>query len=507
MFPTLRAKLTVAFVLVTFMTVFLSGVGMVFMLREREENAARERVGRFSNAVQEQVLIRAGSGWKADALAAFLQQRSEELDLRFLLIDSKGMVIHDTSGKLTDQQADDALRDTDGLSPGGMSGFSFRAWQEGPSRLVVFHPSVPPVRERQFFVQDFQVRIVVPEEDLDRAWEGLLPRLLLSGGLALGAAVGVAYVLSRSITRPVVVVTRASEEMARGRYDQRIPVQGRDEIARLARSFNEMAHQVAHSHQMMRDLNANVAHELRTPLTSIQGYSQALLDGAVRTPEEAEHAARVINEEAERMRRLVDDLLYLSRLESGQLQIERGPVSVPALLQSAAQRVSLHIRDSGRELRVQTAIDIPIISGDEHRLEQVLANLLDNAMRHTPPGGRITVSARWSLDRVTITVHNTGSYISPEHLSRVFERFYQVDASRARDGRPRTGGLGLAIVKEIVAAHGGTITATSDPEAGTEFTVVLPIDSSRAAESGAWMSPVAASSQPGRTTGPRGVSA
>ena len=480
MFPTLRAKLTVAFALVTFLTVFLSALGIVLLLRDREESAARERIGQFGNAVAGEVLSLAGANWRADALSVFLQQRAEELNLRFLLIDRRGLIVTDTAGKLTSQPADDIIRADRGMRRSDLSGFGFATWQEGPVRQMIFFPGVTPASRRQGITPDYQVVMLVPEANISGAWEGLLPRVALSGTIALVAAIGVAYVLSRSITRPVVEVTRASEQMARGRYDQRIPVSGRDEIGRLARVFNKMAHEVARTHQAMRDLNGNVAHELKTPLTSIQGYAQALLDGAVRSPEEAEHAARVIHEEAERMRRLVDDLLYLSRLESGQLQLECAPVHVPTLLQTAAERVAWQAQEGGRELRLLMGIDIPIIQGDARRLEQVLANLLDNALRHTPPGGRITLGARWSLEHVTLSVHNTGSYIPPEHLPRIFERFYQVDPARTREGRLRTSGLGLAIAREIVAAHGGRISAGSDPDTGTEFTVVLSTSVSRA---------------------------
>lgn len=476
MFPTLRAKLVFAFALVTSLTVLLSAVGMMFLLREREISAERERTGQISNSIAEQVRLRAANLWKADALSAFLRDRAQQYNVRFLLIDSKDIIISDTAGKLAGQSADQITRNGGSVGHSTRTGFGFSAWKGE----IVFYPAGAVLVN-----QDYRVLMLVPAADIAGAWRGLLPRVVLSGTTALAVAIGVAYLLARSITRPVVGVTHASEEMARGRYDQHIPDQGQDEIGRLARAFNQMAHQVSRTHQAMRDLNGNVAHELRTPLTSIQGYSQALLDGAVRTPEEAQHAARVINDEAERMRRLVEDLLYLSRLESGQLAIERAPIRVPELLHQAAERIGWQLQDSGRELRVQTAIDVPPIQGDERRLEQVLANLLDNAVRHTPAGGRITLSARWSMGAVTITVHNTGSYIPPEHLGRIFERFYQVDAARSRDGGLRAGGLGLAIAHEIAAAHGGSLTAASDPTAGTEFILVLPTASTQPADNAA----------------------
>lgn len=472
MLQSLRAKLTIAFTLITFLTVLLTTVGVMLLLREREELAARERVGQLGNIVEEQVRLAAGLGWQEDRLAALINQFAEDRELRLLLINGNGDIITDTGGELSGMRAEELTAGSARMRHSALTGFSFITWQD----YVVF---VPAVRGyvRQRVTQDYSVRVLVPEADIAGAWEDLLPRIALSGGVALVGAVAVALLLSRSITRPVVSLTRASEEMAKGHYDQRIEVESRDEIGRLARSFNQMAHEVSRTHQAMRDLNGNVAHELKTPLTSIQGYSQAMLDGLTQSPAEIDHAARVINDEAERMRRLVEDLLYLSRLESGQLQIERQSIDVPSLLKTAVERIEWQAREGGRTLDVRLAIDIPRVLGDIRRLEQVLANLLENALRHTPASGRITLTGEWSREWVRVRVHNSGSYIAPEHLSRIFQRFYQVDPARTRDGHH--GGLGLAIAAEIVAAHGGSLTAASSESAGTEFTMTLPADHAR----------------------------
>jgi signal transduction histidine kinase len=487
MFPSLRAKLIVAFALVTFLTVLLTGIGTTLLLRNREVSAARDRVGQLGNAVAVQVVWILSNNGQPDTLANFLQQRAEELNVRFLLVDTHGLILLDTDGKLTGQPASQIPQARSQTRRPGEPTYGFTTWRG----QYVVSPSVGPVFR---YTPENHVLMLVPESDIAGAWRDILPRLILSGGIAMVAAIGVAYLLARSITRPVTVLTRAAGEMSQGHYDQRISVQGRDEIGRLAGTFNGMASQVARSHRTMQDLIGNVAHELKTPLTSIQGYSQALIDGLTQTPDEQAHAARVINEEADRMRRLVEDLLYLSRLESGQLRIDRAPVRVPALLQTAAERVTWQLRGTTRDLQVHLPVDLPTIQGDERRLEQVLANLLDNAVRYTPDGGRITLGARWTVDGVLITVHNTGSYIAPQQLARIFERFYQVDPARTRDGHH--GGLGLAIAREIVLAHGGTLTATSDPGAGTEFQVVLPAGLARQPDDTAWRPPAARPQSP-----------
>jgi two-component system, OmpR family, sensor kinase len=286
----------------------------------------------------------------------------------------------------------------------------------------------------------------------------------------------VAQFLTRSIARPLVQMTRASEEMARGRYDQSIPVRGRDEVGRLAVAFNDMARQVSASDRTMRDFLANVSHELKTPLTSIQGFSQAMLDGTVLGPDEHQRAAGIINDEANRMRGLVEELLTLSKIESGQIAMGEDPVDLDRLLREAARRAEWQADATGVRVVVESRASA-FVRGDAHWLAQVFSNLLDNALRHTPPGGSVAVRARTRAEpgEVTVAIHNTGSYIPPEDLPRVFERFFQVDRSRA--GRLSGSGLGLAIVREIVQAHGGSVDAASDPASGTTFTVRLPLHS------------------------------
>ena len=214
----------------------------------------------------------------------------------------------------------------------------------------------------------------------------------------------------------------------------------------------------------------NVSHELKTPLTSIQGFSQAMQDGAISSDEDYREAGRIINEESARMRRLIDDLLELSRLESGQEKVLREPVDLEDLLTSCAERFDLQLaeRHTNIKLDLQT---LPLIEGDGRRLEQVFTNLIENAVRHAADGCAITIRAQAQNGRVSVGIHNTGSYIPEDELPRVFERFFQLDRNRSVTGS----GLGLAIVSEVVQAHGGDVRASSDRITGTEFLVTLPL--------------------------------
>src|ERR1700687_6137486 len=301
---------------------------------------------------------------------------------------------------------------------------------------------------------------------------------------ALLVSIGIAGWLASTITRPIGQITRASEEMARGNLDPQLALpETTDEVGRLSTALQTMAHEVARSHRTMRDLMANVSHDLRTPLTSISGFAGALVDGTLTGPESARVAGRIIGEEAERMRRVIEDLLYLGRIESGDASLLRNPVDLAELARAAEARFLFRAQEGGITFEVYAPDPVTIL-GDPHRLGQVLDNLLENAFKYTPPTGRVELSATMPGPRAAapgrgpraprsaiLSVHNTGSYIPPEEAERVFERFYQVDKARAGT---RGSGLGLAIAREIVQAHGGTIDLQSSPQAGTRFIVRIP---------------------------------
>lgn len=303
--------------------------------------------------------------------------------------------------------------------------------------------------------------------------ELMLP-VLGAGAAGLIISLLVAFWLARWIGDPLQRVVVASKQMPSAQMNP-ISLRGPHEVQELMQAFNEMNVRVHTSQESQRDFVANVSHELKTPLTSIQGFSQALLDGMTSTPEAQMQAAQVIYDESGRMHRMVIDLLDLARLDAGTLDLQHSPVDLSALLHNIAEKLAPQARSGNLEIRVETT-DVPMIIGDGDRLAQVFTNLVDNALKFTPAGGVITLRAAPSGSNIQVEVEDTGEGIPPEALSNIFNRFYQADLSRSGGGK-HGAGLGLAIVKEILEAHGGKITVRSELGKGSTFIVYLPLGS------------------------------
>lgn len=224
--------------------------------------------------------------------------------------------------------------------------------------------------------------------------------------------------------------------------------------------------------QMRTEFVSNVTHELRTPLTSIHGFAETLLEGALEDPETARHFVGIIHRESEHLSRLIEDILDLSRIEGGKWKVKREPVHLYRVATEAVGRLTTKAEGLGVDLRMEVPADLPEIEGDSGRLAQVLLNLVDNALKYTPPGGSVTVSAEDVGKFLRVKVADTGTGIPKADLPRVFERFYRVDKARSRS----TGGtgLGLSIVKHIVEAHGGSVGVDSDLGRGATFFFTLP---------------------------------
>ncbi len=298
---------------------------------------------------------------------------------------------------------------------------------------------------------------------------GVRRSLLFGAGIACLVAVVVTLGLSSRIVRPVEQLTVAAWRMEKGDLTARVHVHSKDEIGQLAHAFNAMAESLAQQEQLRRNLVSDVAHELRTPLTNLRGYLEAARDGLLK-PDTA--LVDNLYEETMLLSRLVTDLQDLAQAEAGQLTLIRQPASLAEIVGRAVAVLQPQADAKGLTLRVALPSDLPQVEVDPERIGQVLRNLLHNALAHTPSGGEISIAACVRDQEVVVSVRDTGIGIEPEHLPRVFDRFYRVDKSRSR----QTGGagLGLAIVKQLVVAHGGTVGVESEPGQGSTFTFTLP---------------------------------
>jgi len=277
-------------------------------------------------------------------------------------------------------------------------------------------------------------------------------------------------ILSRTLTRPIRELTEATHAVAEGNLGLQVSVRSKDEMGKLAASFNKMSADLARSTEARKQMTADIAHELRTPLSLILGHAEAVHDGVLPPTKEN---FEIIREEAVRLEQLVDDLRTLSLADAGELSITLQKVS-PQKLLNDLRTTYLHIA-SQKDVIIQldAASDIPMLNIDPGRLTQVLTNVFDNALQHTPEGGQINLSARSVSNGVELSIQDSGPGIEGEDVDRIFERFYRTDSSRHRD--KGGSGLGLAIAKSIILAHNGQIWAESAPGQGLTVIMRLPI--------------------------------
>ena len=292
--------------------------------------------------------------------------------------------------------------------------------------------------------------------------------------IAAPATAGIALILgvflARLITRPLRELTTAAHQIAAGGPGQQVVVRSRDELGDLATQFNHMSADLAHANQLRRQMTADIAHDLRTPLTVISGYLESLRDQVLKpTPERF----ATLYDETQILQRLVDDLHTLSLADAGELPLQRRPVDPLQILAHVAETYGHAAEQAGVSLVTSAAGPLPDANVDYERMSRALGNLVSNALRYTPSGGTICLSADVAAGQLTLKVADTGSGIAAEHLANIFERFYRADTSRQLE----TGGsgLGLAIVRSIVEAHSGTISVASNLGSGTTFTVRLPL--------------------------------
>ena len=463
---TIRSRLWWSYLLVTLSALSIVAV-VLFIYIIQNPSTYRQASARLTVVA---ALLRKNESTLADLSTSEIQTRIERVaqtyDVRILIFNKKRLALVDSqSSQLNSLQmpllprlrASSVIRDQNGQS----WLYILQHLGNGDWLMVaVPRPAVP--------------LLTILSDEL------MLP-ILGAAVVALVISLLVAFWLARWIGEPLQRMVVASRQMPTSTANPLNPT-GPHEVRELALAFNQMNDRVQSSQRSQRDFVANVSHELKTPLTSVQGFAQAILDGTADTPESRQQAARVIYDEAGSMHRMVLNLLDLARLDSGTLVLQRLAVDIPALLQNVAEKFTPQAQAAGVKINAASSPSLPPVTGDGDRLSQVFTNLVDNALKHTPPGGTISLgthladpaSVPGDVSGIQVDVVDSGSGIIPEALPHIFERFYQADPSRP-GGEKHGAGLGLAIVKEIVAAHGGKISVRSAPGTGSTFTVTLPL--------------------------------
>ncbi|MBS3788585.1 HAMP domain-containing protein [Candidatus Bipolaricaulota bacterium] len=292
--------------------------------------------------------------------------------------------------------------------------------------------------------------------------------IIMAAVVSVLAAIALIFYYSRKTLNPIKELTAAAERIKEGHLNQEVKVKTRDEVGTLASAFNSMAQELRKQERLRKNMVSDVAHELRSPLTKSHGYLEAIKEGRMEPDQETIEA---LYRNSKALKKLVDDLNDLTRAEAGQLDLERKPILLQEVTESTRESIQFMLNEKDLKLKVDLPDDV-LVYVDPDRIQQVLRNLLDNAIAYSKQGGTIRTTAKTQEDQVEIRVEDNGEGIPKSDLRHIFDRFYRVDRSRSRE----TGGsgLGLTIAREIIEAHGGKIEAESEKGEGTTLIFTLP---------------------------------
>lgn len=440
----LRFKVLIAMVAVTALgsaiTAVVASRFTADLFRQYSSRPLGRREEPFVRILQQRYNLN-GEWRDVQSLVVDLGQAIEE---RVILAESGGVIIGDSEGKLNGKHLM-----LDDLPP-------------------MFFPITSAQRQLvgKLYIDPFNARDIK-----DNLFLGKINHSFLIGSLiVIGLALMITILITRPIIRPIEQLTEAVQKMEKGDLSVRVNIPSRDETGRLARAFNKMAESMDKLTILRRNMVSDVAHELRTPLTNIRGYLEASRDGLLKPDE---NLVNNLYEEAMLLNRLVDDLQDLALVESGHVTLDLQPVEIQGLIETTIDLYQTQAHALGLSLSAVIEPGLPAAQADSHRLMQVIRNLVNNAMAHTPAGGKITVIAKTGENKtVQLTVEDSGEGIPEDQLDLIFERFYRVDQSRNR----ATGGngLGLSIVKQLVELQGGKVWVESQAGKGSSFHIIIP---------------------------------
>jgi signal transduction histidine kinase len=464
----IQTKLVLAMTAVIVLAILLAGVVFVARTRNDRRDQALNRVVAESPVIYQTAVVAAVRQDVASYYAT-LDQLARQRNVRILLLSTDNVVLHDTSSEAQGRTIALPAAHLDSHNGG------YVAWRPADEGIS---GSVTLITATSFIGDDnrlpFRIVLAVKSDTIASAWFEVLPGLGLAALVAIPIASLAALLFARQIAQPLRKLDAASEAMARGDFDQHVEVSRDDEVGRLARSFTAMAGHIGTRDTQMRRLVANVSHDLKTPMTSITGYAQALTDGTAGAAD-AQRVGEIINEEAQHVNRLLEDLLYLGEIDAGEVITKHEDLPLEAIVGRCVRRIEPAALAKDLAIDVSFAPDAVLRDVDSDKLERAFTNVLDNATKFTPTGGEIKVVGRRENGigpaRVVCTITNSGTSIADADLSRVFDRFFRGDRAR----RTASGsGLGLAITRELVELNRGTIEASNEAGGGVTFKVTLP---------------------------------
>jgi signal transduction histidine kinase len=460
--------------LAAFTVVIIVIIGTVFFFTYRTTSSEISHIGERLQTAQDRRVetelaryYQFAKTW--EGVQPQVMQWSTLYDLRIILTDNTGKVMADSDGLLIGTTYTSKEPGLPVATVTGRTGGFPRTGQEPAAADQTAVPLLGTAPAGTLYITHS------PIPDINRAslqiTYNTIGRFFLWGGLlAIAVAFLFAFFLSRRILAPVKALISATRNFGKGDFSHRVDFKDKGEMGELARSFNTMADNLERNEHLRRNMVADIAHELRTPLSNLRGYLEAIQDGVVRPNKSTVH---FLNEEASSLSRLVEDLQELSLADAGELKLVFQPENISRLVEETVTALQPEAAAKNINISADLPTALPEVNIDSHRIKQVLYNLLDNAVAHTGPEGRISVKAWQETDHIFISVADNGEGIPAEDLPLIFERFYRVDRSRTR----ATGGtgLGLTIVKRLVEAHGGRIDVRSKPGQGTVFTFSLPV--------------------------------
>ena len=447
---TYAARVTLAFALISAMTTLLAFGVLSYVWEQHFQTYTRENVQRIADTTAASISSRYQDGqqWYSGALSPASTVHDLNNSVGVQVIDTAGNVLYDDSNTMDANGVSLAPQDRESLatsfivdSEDNIVG-TVKVWVYGSNTLLT----------------------QADQEFRDKSYQAMV----FSAVLAIAIALFVGVMFARNLVDPINRISRAARAFGKGDLSARTNLEGYDEIARLGKTFDTMAEAVEKDRKLERRLTTDVAHELRTPLMAIQSTVEAIMDGVFEADEER---LDTINSEVQRLSRLVDAILKLSRLENRGVPLREEIVNVGELISGLISTHEAYVHDSGLELYYHADPDV-YVYGDPDLIRQATANLISNAVRYTPEGS-ITVSVKQGELMAAISVADTGIGLSKEEAKMVFSRFWRADAGRNRE----QGGLGvgLSVVKEIVDQHGGWVRVEGEPNVGATFTIFLPL--------------------------------